>query len=55
MIKTKLFLFAIFLIAYKSLFAQTQVPENSSSPIYYQNGKVGIGVTELNVQLAIKY
>ena len=51
--KTKILLVAILTIASSSLFAQTQVPENSTSPIYFNDDKVGIGVTQLNAQLAV--
>jgi len=45
MLKTKLVLGTILTIVCGSLFAQTQVPENSSSPIYFKDGKIGIGVS----------
>ena len=54
MIKTKIFLVAILIIACISLFGQTQVPENSSSPIYHKDGMVGIGVSSPLKNLTIR-
>jgi hypothetical protein len=53
MTKIKMLLVAILAIACNSLFAQTQVPENSTSPIFYKDGKVGIGTPSINNTLQV--
>lgn len=51
--KTTILIIAILIIACKSTIAQTRVPENSSSPIYYNGGKVGIGTPSINNTLQV--
>ncbi|PXX95176.1 hypothetical protein DF185_22620 [Marinifilum breve] len=53
MIKVNFLILAVLLIAGKPLLAQTQVPENTSSPIFYKDKNVGIGVSEINAQLVV--
>ena len=37
-----------------TVWGQTRVPENSSSPIYYKDGKVGVGTTNPNAKLSVE-
>ncbi len=50
----KLYFLIVTVFCVVNTFGQTQIPENSSSPIYHKEGKVGIGTSNPTFKLDIK-
>ena len=46
--------FLIITIFAATVWGQTQIPENTSSPIYYKDGNVGVGTTSPSTKLHIR-